>query len=163
MTLSFSTQINSKPTYFPEKIVKGLIENKINVSSGSSDYYLFKADIFCNCKPKLHTIRKDSKNRWIRGRLIHFVINNRTTKRYQFVYNPIPVISTQEIKIIHSDYHGDKGYDKGVWVLVDDIVMSDFQVQQIAINDGFDTVYDFFQWFNSDFSGKIIHWTKLKY
>lgn len=28
---------------------------------------------------------------------------------------------------------------------------------------GFDSVKDFFRYFNKDFKGKIIHWTDLKY
>lgn len=36
-------------------------------------------------------------------------------------------------------------------------------IEKIAINDGFDSVDDFFSWFKDDFTGKIIHWTNLKY
>lgn len=34
---------------------------------------------------------------------------------------------------------------------------------KLATNDGFETVRDFFKWFNSDFEGKIIHWTEFNY
>ena len=34
---------------------------------------------------------------------------------------------------------------------------------QLAINDGFESLKHFFEYFNEDFEGKIIHWTDLKY
>jgi hypothetical protein len=33
----------------------------------------------------------------------------------------------------------------------------------IARKDGFDTLEDFLDWFSEDFTGKLIHWTDLKY
>ena len=30
-------------------------------------------------------------------------------------------------------------------------------------NDGFASISDFFKFFNKDYTGKIIHWTDLKY
>ncbi len=48
-------------------------------------------------------------------------------------------------------------------VLVDDRKLKIEEVNQLAINDGFNSVDDFFQYFNTDFTGKLIHWTDLKY
>jgi len=36
-------------------------------------------------------------------------------------------------------------------------------LKTLARNDGFESVDDFFKWFNADFQGKIIHWTDFKY
>lgn len=36
-------------------------------------------------------------------------------------------------------------------------------LNMLAKNDGFDSVEDFFNWFNKDYKGKIIHWTELRY
>jgi hypothetical protein len=36
-------------------------------------------------------------------------------------------------------------------------------VEVLARNDGFATVKDFFEWFSEDYTGKIIHWTELRY
>ena len=33
----------------------------------------------------------------------------------------------------------------------------------LAQNDGFETIEEFFAYFNEDFKGKMIHWTDLKY
>ena len=38
-----------------------------------------------------------------------------------------------------------------------------FTVENIARNDGFDSINEFFDFFDKDFSGKIIHWTDKKY
>jgi hypothetical protein len=39
------------------------------------------------------------------------------------------------------------------------------EIEDLAINDGFDDVADFWAWFDqySPFSGKLIHWTGLRY
>ena len=37
------------------------------------------------------------------------------------------------------------------------------RIKILAKNDGFDSVDDFFKWFDKDFNGKIIHWTNKKY
>ena len=37
------------------------------------------------------------------------------------------------------------------------------QMETLAIADGFDSIEDFFKYFTNDFTGKIIHWTDLKY
>lgn len=37
------------------------------------------------------------------------------------------------------------------------------QIEELAMNDGFESVDQFFAWFNKDWKGKIIHWTDLKY
>ena len=36
-------------------------------------------------------------------------------------------------------------------------------LRELAKNDGFESVEDFFAYFNKDFKGKIIHWTDLQY
>ena len=48
-------------------------------------------------------------------------------------------------------------------MIIDNIVLTNKQIEQLAKNDGFDSVQDFFNWFNEDFNGRIIHWTDFKY
>lgn len=48
-------------------------------------------------------------------------------------------------------------------VSVDERLLTYEEISRIAKNDGFANVNDFFEWFSSDFSGKIIHWTDFKY
>ncbi len=167
MILSFSTQLNGKPTYFPEKIWQGFPDSDRCIELWFTDGkiytgYDFHPDAF-GMFPKLHTIRKDEKNRWKAGNKIDFFINARTKNMFRFA-PIIPVVSTQKITIEH-----DQDYK---CVLIDNIVFyeqnSKLQTHIeamtiLAQNDGFESVDAFFEYFNEDFTGKIIHWTDLKY
>lgn len=115
---------------------------------------------------KKHTIRLDPHDRWYAGRSIQFAYGVRTPQYECFLAKKCKSIQT--IEIIHNENGAHKLLDKGIWVKVDDIVMSDFWVRELAFNDGFgghgkDPVYLFFKWFNTDYKGKIIHWTNLIY
>lgn len=188
MTLAYSTHwpttmpphMAGKPTFFPEKILASLIWNYPDY-----DWEQYADEIDKIYQPyectvgdfemKHHTIRRDEKDRWKPGNNIHFVINNRTKNRFQFA----PVVkceSVQKIEIynlgetadvpmsysIEKDDNG-RFYDHAYAVWVDDELLGSYGVERLAINDGFDSVEDFFAWFNEDFQGKIIHWTGLKY
>ena len=77
----------------------------------------------------------------------------------------IPVVSIQEIEII---YYTDretliKDLPPKKAVVVGNSRLNQIEIEQLAQNDGFDTIEDFFAYFNDDFKGKIIHWTNLKY
>lgn len=169
MTLSFSTQINGEPNFFIEKIWCGLLKNETvdeleypNHICNFSDRFGRKWDGIENdlpiiCAPKIHTIRADKKDRWKVGNKIHFVINNRTKNRFQFA-PVIPVKSIQKIEIVYWMGCGD--YPA---VVIDGQSLKNSDVETLAKNDGFDSVEDFFSWFNSDFKGKIIHWTDYSY
>lgn len=164
MILSFKTKINGKPTYFVEKIHSGLLQNDLldMVGFDDNDFSDFDIHKLAECEPKIHTIRKDEKNRWKPGMMIDFFINARQKDMFRFAPK-IKVKSIETIEIIYSEYDGHKGYDKGVWVLVDDICIADFWVNELAKNDGFDSTEDFFNYFKEDFKGIIIHWTDFLY
>ena len=126
---------------------------------------------FEDCKgkaEKLHTFRGDPSNLWKPGKQIHFVINNRTPKRLQFLPT-IPCISTQEVfihprektmeiwRLDNENSNPDSPFE-GWWQDVpNDTIIA------MAINDGFDNTDDFFNYFGGEWGGKIIHWTNLKY
>lgn len=119
---------------------------------------------------KPHTMREDEKDRWKPGMKIHMVVFNRTKKQFQFV----PVIeckSVQKIEIKFQSTYQD-GSPHHPKVIIDGAVFWDYEQQidndnekimSLAKNDGFDSVGDFFKYFNKDFTGKIIHWTDLRY
>ena len=173
MILPFSTQINGKPTYFVEKILKSFDGKDCT----EDDELMLKEAIYLGflspykydeVKPKLHTIREDKNDRWKPGVMIDFFINARQKNMFRFAPR-IPVVSTQRINItwltkymvfvtIDNKPIGDAIWDRGF------ICMScDTRLRELAKNDGFDRVEDFFAYFNKDFTGKIIHWTDLKY
>lgn len=186
MILPYSTKINNKPTYFPERILSGMLKQ---FESGNQAFkevadYIYNYGDFANyhsvdcilksvdeAKSKLHTIRHDEKNRWKPGTKIDFFINVRQPNMYRFA-PVLPVVSTQKIEIEYTfnlskdkitqigqreDFHYPVVYIDGKWH------NSDYQLQQLAQNDGFNTVEDFFEYFNDDYEGKIIHWTDLRY
>lgn len=171
MTLSFSTQLSGKPTCFPERIISAF--PKMEVSREMANYMLSKRytpGVIFEVPPKLHTIRQDSKRRWKPGMDIHFVINNRSSQRLQFM-PVIPVKAVQQIEIAHFY----SGHDHTAQVLVDDVIIGECKwykaalkncsssLEQLIQNDGFDDVNDFFEFFDQDFEGVIIHWTDLVY
>lgn len=158
MVLSFSTKIDGKPSFFVEKIIKKMIvERELADILLSKSSYSIDDDAILKCYPKIHTIRTDKKDRWKVGNKIHFVINNRTKNRLQFA-PVIPVKFIQEIEITYWMGCGD--YPA---VTIDGQSLKNREVEILAQNDGFDSVEDFFKYFDSDFTGKIIHWTDYSY
>ncbi len=159
MILGFKQEINSKPTYFAEKIWSMLITNNL---SSKDEFYYYSNNMklisdYSIHKPKLHTIRKDESDRWHKGCLIHPVYNHRQKNQFQFT-STFKCLGTQKIEI---KYHLQEELDYQPIIYIDGIEYH--ETEQLAINDGFDCINDFFAWFNTDFTGKIIHFTNLKY
>ena len=110
---------------------------------------------------KVHTIREDLHGRWKPGRKIHIATGVRTKK-----YNCFKESECISVQSIHINYYNVGAFNKRTEIVIDGEVVLDRDsewVEIIAKNDGFESVDDFFKWFNSDFQGKIIHWTNLKY
>lgn len=193
MTLGFMQKwpkymgMQDEKTYFIEKIWTGFYKNGI---VGPLERTTF--DNQCKEKfgafwdgwytpestcEKIHTIRHDESERWKPGMDIHFVINSRTKDRFQFA----PVVkctSVQTIEIscanhlsINDEYvsyygeielYGEKwGY--ALNVKIDGRQVGSIEVETLAKNDGFDSVYDFYKYFDKEFKGRLIHWTNLRY
>ena len=162
MILGFSTHINGKETFFVEKIQTALRLPYFKDSVGFSEQHVpprMNFYVKSKCKPKLHTIRDDINNRWKVGNKIDFFINVR--KKDMFPFAPkIPVISIQEIelKYIFRDVIGST-----ISIKIDNRELDYSECVDLAMNDGFDTIKGFFDYFDKDFKGKIIHWTDLSY
>jgi hypothetical protein len=166
MILPFSTQLNGKPTYFVERIHQSLKSPHFNDTVGFSSIHVPKGFDFVMyrlLRPKHHTIRDDKNERWKVGTKIDFFINCRQPNMFRFA-PVLPVVSTQKIFITYTK-------TKKAMVFIDDkcFYMQDFSLEHnhkmlhLSQNDGFDTIEDFFAYFDKDFTGKIIHWTDLKY
>ena len=170
MILPFSTKINGKETFFVQKIWASLlqIDNELYQDylhpDGFPPQMPWPASSYKDFKPKLHTIRKDKNDRWQVGTKIDFYINVRQKDMFRFA-PVLPVISVQKIEIKMISFSD--GFRP--WVKIDGKLFYDVaetlkaQMLQFAQNDGFDNLEDFFNYFNKDFVGKIIHWTDLKY
>ena len=175
-TLSFSThfpkRMGGQPTNFVSKIWQGLLSQRITTEGDLSNIIICpdNTGLYANEKqldlfnfkkgehiPKLHTIRPDKKNRWKVGDKIHMVVFNRTKDRFQFA----PVLEVKGIQEIEIDWI--YGHHANIYIN-DSLVSLDYNTNEnLAKNDGFDSVEHFFEWFNEDFHGKIIHWTGLTY
>jgi hypothetical protein len=80
----------------------------------------------------------------------------------------IPVVSVQEFKIRYNVNTFLVYVDGNLFFFGNkDFTINEFEnyngMLMLAQNDGFDTIEEFFEYFNEDFSGKIIHWTNFKY
>ncbi len=172
MTLSFSLHFGGVAMNFPEKIIKSLEAEPITPEIAKyihSEYYAGD-NVLRHCKPKIHTIRKDDKNRWKVGNKIHAVINNRTSKRLQFIQT-LSVLSIQKIKIRYhfagsmttaKVYIDNNFIGEAIWVNCR-LINSSYTVDLLATNDGFETTNQFFEYFDESLDGKIIHWTEYQY
>lgn len=108
--------------------------------------------------PKIHTIREGE--RWKPGMKIHMATGVRTANYKQFNqdYPELQtVVSVQKI-IIHNDR--DIGKDD-LWI--DGKKLDLPGMIMLAMNDGFNSTDEFFQWFTGHFEGQLIHWTNFKY
>lgn len=180
MILPFSTKLNDKPTYFVEKILTGLLHSGLVAEPDFDSIcpswvivrtndikYRIDFDHTIIHKPKLHTIREDKNNRWKVGNRIDFYINARQKNMYRFAPY-LPVVRVQNIEIKYVPFGNNKQAARP-FVKVDGRLIYDVgqtlwsQMKEFAENDGFDSVNDFFAYFNNDYTGKIIHWTDMKY
>ena len=110
---------------------------------------------------KIHTIREDPHGRWQEGKHIHHAHGARTKSYDCFLENDC--VSVQSL---HINYYDLGSNLQKTEVIIDGKLVSgihDELLKKLAKNDGFDSVNDFFKWFDSDFQGKIIHWTDYKY
>ena len=107
---------------------------------------------------KKHTMREDKHNRWKAGRVIHFATGVRTK-----FYNLFKIGECKSVQSIRIDYDYIQSIGHCVSVFIDDRSLHPDEIRILAKNDGFEDTSEFFDWFNKDFKGKIIHWTDLKY
>lgn len=112
---------------------------------------------------KIHTIREDASDRWHEGRIIHFDTNVRTPDQYRFKEDVCTGV--QEIIICKYPAYKDIKIDGNH---LSDIAFATPNQMQLAVNDGFESLKDLFNFFFPDdgfgmFKGKIIHWTDFRY
>lgn len=122
---------------------------------------------------KIHTLRDDFHVRWKAGNTIqHWMHNPRVVIKnpFQFCKGKFNVCkSVQKVTLICMRFKNPTTYF-GVTVFVDNKQLTDDQCKLLVINDGFEDVSDFIDWF---FPGlvydaeirrlKLIHWTDKKY
>jgi hypothetical protein len=104
---------------------------------------------------KKHTIREDKHRRWRVGMAIQMACNVRTARYRCFKENVCrglqQIFMSCENGMIEVSIDGKYFYD----------------LDTLAVNDGFNDVDEFIKWFfpagKGEYWGRIIHWTDLKY
>ncbi|MEO7212638.1 hypothetical protein [Mucilaginibacter sp.] len=184
MNLGFTEKIDNKPNFFVEKIWKGLVANELSDISTYQNYRFDYNEKFNrdwddieweDCREKRHTIREFWKNKttglkankqWQAGNLIHPVIGNRSPNHFQFA----PAIPCTGLQMFETNNRfGHASFE----VLIDGGIFAQLHyghdedvnaegLYQLAINDGFETLEGFVNYF-PNFKGQIIHWTNNRY
>jgi hypothetical protein len=142
MVLGFKTKFkNGKYTLFVQKILACVLPDYTKAF-----------------KPKKHSIRRG--NRWKVGMKIHMATGVRTKDYFQFNINidGLQVVTgVQVIDIKHFTLFPNA-------VVIDGKRLSNAEIDQLAINDGFDTTDEFWDYFSDDvFEGQIVHWMDERY
>lgn len=102
---------------------------------------------------KIHTIREDKTNRWKEGMSIqHWRGNPRNVKLNPRQFGSDVCMGIQKILIT-----------KDREISVGDRFLTPVEIEALAINDGFESLRQFWAWFSEPFIGKIIHFTDFKY
>lgn len=170
MIAAFSTKIKEKETHFVSKIWSGLLKNGLaNIEEVKRYEQIYRLRFFkelnidLSANPKLHTLREDSKNRWKVRVMIDFFINCRKEDMFRFAPKLL-VKGIQNVFITRNDFGKSMVFIDGkLFYLEDWSLEHKHKMLHFAQNDGFETTEDFFEYFDTDFNGKIIHWTNLKY
>lgn len=165
MKLSFGTVIQDQPNYFIEKIWKGLTNLSVHMEMEYFHYLQRHLEKFGKSwdgdqyteflEPKIHTIRKDIDDLWHPGMEIIMVADQGEPGEFQFA----PPLSCQFIQKISIN----KKERSVVQIRIEGQLLSEIEGNELAVNDGFQNAEDLYAYFNSDFTGKLVHWTSYKY
>lgn len=143
-----------EPTYFKEKLL-AMAMDRYTLSSEDMEKYGICLQ-WIDFIPKLHTIRPVSDRYKVGQMQQPFYWLGKPYKDPIYRFMPmIPLVSKQTISI--------RGTYPNINVAIDGRNITYNELKQLAKNDGFSCVEDFFIWFNKDFEGEIRHYTDLRY
>lgn len=178
MILGFKQQFPWKePTYFREKILAGVGINESKIIEVTSNLY-GKPPVFHdgykisegNFKPKLHTFREDPHNRWKAGMSIQMVYRGKNYSIADHFNKGIPELekckSVQKIKLWVTGSLGELKDGQREQIIKVHAIIDGKRIEnteRLVINDGFDDVLQFANWFKKPWEGKILHWSDLRY
>ncbi len=149
--------IGGLPTNFKLKIWRSMFYDvKMNLKEMCLKFSKLseqEKDLVDVVNPKIHTFRKDPENVWFAGKTIEAVCEG------EYFLPAIKVTRTQKVKIETYQW---EGKTTGV-ITIDGKIIKKSLHDFIALNDGFDSADAFFNYFHEGFTGKLIHWTDLKY
>lgn len=104
---------------------------------------------------KIHTIRRDKNKKWQKKVKIHFATGVRTPFYNQFKFGECKF--NQSVHLIPEKREIWLGLNGGIHLL------NKKHNAMFAKNDGFDTEDEFWEWFNEEYHGVVIHWTNFVY
>lgn len=183
MILPFSThwpakmgELAGEPNCFISKIWMGLdMPDKKDIHEQYATVHVAKIGKHWDVpdspiRPKIHTLRHDLHNRWQPGKDIHFTINNRTKNSFRFA----PVVKCTAVQYLDIARDGEiiqvyisskeDRSDMATFYYQDwKVTLSKTKMLELAQNDGFDSIDDFFSYFNESCQLKLIHWTDKRY
>jgi len=165
-------------TLFPEKVMASRLNDQV-----STEWILYEKQRqgppveLMSLVPRIHTIRKG--NRWKAGDLIHPQIwsgKPYKSKVIQF-HRAFKCTGTQDIAVKYLSpgvtYNAKKSTEPKLRytprntfvkkITVDGKTLRLKKLKELAMFDGFDDLSHFFKYFNEDFEGQIIHWSKNRY
>lgn len=104
---------------------------------------------------KIHSMRMDPKKRWRVGMKIQLAYYEAKMK-YRLI-KEVEVVSIQEVVI--------KWYDAqcAPVIEIDGRMLWLSEIIALSLNDGFDSVQDFYKYFNMSGVFRLIHWTEFSY
>lgn len=162
-----------RETYFQEKIIAGLMAGGVAVPERylNSKYITPGLIDRYKARPKIHTFRKVGARKRKPGEDIHFTVNARTKKSFQFA-PAVPLHHTDTVEIL---WRNKKPGTFHVGIIVEGYYLPDTvinggrivyvsdEVKDLVSNDGFDSAKMFFQWFNKSGIYESINWTDHRY
>lgn len=126
---------------------------------------------------KKHTIRKDAHNRWEAENIIHFSTGfNKDDQFLKGICTGIQWITIERWSIpdrlpLEKQYYCEKRnkyYSIDVSEGMPLNYLTEKEMEELAVNDGFDNLEQFFDWFDeyievNGWRGKLIHWSDIRY
>ena len=108
---------------------------------------------------KIHTIRKDEKNRWKEGNTIQFWRGNpRNVKNNPYCFGTGKCTDVGYINIYPTSNRIEISFYDSKWITFSDINA----LNDIAVDDGFKDWEDMKTWFKEDFKGKLIYFGEFE-
>lgn len=177
MILNFKTRFkDGSPTYFVDKISETFdfldneeLQNIWDSAWSKEEFYdagneLFKrygeyTDFTGVHFQKIHSLREDIHDRWQIGTKIHFYIWARTKRAVCFGTGEVKAIQYAVINVkLQRIYILDQKDGMGHARELLGVDLATF-----VLNDGFDSLEQFWDYFTESKTYKIIHWTNFKY
>jgi len=178
MILGFKTQIAGQPTFFVEKIranVSPILANtwtpkihtirhgnrwragmKMQLAIGvrTKGYYQFNIGEYAALD---HCVSVQEIE-------INHYIGSLTPEGFKDVYSPSVYVESEPPKCEFDGMLSKEDQELlGEKPTILYRLLSEIELEQLAKNDGFNSVEDFWNWFTEDFKGQIIHFTDFRY